>query len=104
MFEPRYSSDHALHHVAHRKPDLAHRFVAQTRGGQTAKHHTEMLGFEFTAPQFSDAGKDRSSKQVLRLLSRALAPVAVFVLLRNVHLFNEPSYRFGSQHMRWIPV
>ena len=63
-----------------------------------------MLSLKITATEIADLRQYRPPKQVLGFLPCGFSPVSVFILLRNVHLFNEPSYRLGSQRVRRAPV
>src|SRR5262245_4083566 len=63
-----------------------------------------MLSLEIAATQSSDLRQDGPPKQIFGLLPCGFAPVAVFVFLRNIHLFHKPSHRLNSERVRRVPV
>src|ERR1035438_7611899 len=63
-----------------------------------------MLSLEIAATQSSDLRQDGPPKQVFGLLPCGLAPVSVFVFLRNIHLFHKSPHRLTSERVRRVSV
>src|ERR1035437_10329023 len=63
-----------------------------------------MLSLEIAATQSSNLRQDGPPKQVFGLLPCGLAPVSVFVFLRNIHLFHKSAHRLTSERVRRVSV